>query len=201
MIDLENAVACVQALTIPWPNGHIMTCELVYHITPDGKVHNKGLSEEGLVALQALVDYRKPLESIGKGSSLEAMSEQEEAIFDALSDAILTPGQRTERTVLELVSEAHTPVAINSDFSMGNLEICEDGTPLITVIESGPNWSNRYTLYVLELSPVVCIVQAYTPFGEHCINRNFQTVEKTPDDSGQFYDFPAHLARLWQDAV
>lgn len=87
------------------------------------------------------------------------------------------------------------PVSFTPDFYLGAIEVLEDGAGLVEVSDTGPNWTNRYTLYILALAPEIELLQAYTPFGEHCINHHFHAGPIwESDDTGQFDDFRAFTA-------
>lgn len=197
---------------LPWPDGGSLVQEFSYRVDGDtGQVlPGQMWNEEAQAALQALVDYRGP-EALkpGRGNELSEATEEESRLSLVLGLAMLSPERRKEyhqaqkeearfEAAHALVREAHQPVSLTSDFDIGDLVALEDGTGLIEVMDDGPNWTARYTLYVLALAPDISILQVYTPCGEHSFNRHFQITEKAPDESHQFPDFSATLAHLWR---
>ena len=208
----EETTTFYEVNRLPWPGGGHWVQELIYRVDNAGQVvRNATLSQEQHAALQALVDYRGPEARQARGNSLEEISSDspEARLSLALALALLSPEKRQEydqlqaqearqETARALVEEAHKPVCFDLSFYIGEIDVLEDGAGLVEVIETGPNWTYRYTLYHLALAPEMSILEAYTPIGEHSINRHFQTTEKTFDESGAFDNFPATLAYLWR---
>lgn len=215
---VEEPTAFYEVYRLPWPltGGETdLVQEWIYHVNAAGQVLPGKWNEEERAALQALVDYRGPeARKPGRGNSLEEISSDspEARLSLAVALAMLSPEQRQAYHARQeqekrieyargLVRAAHQPVCFDAGFSMGPIEEQDDGTGLVEVSDTGPNWTNRYTLYILALSPnieEIEILQVYTPFGEHCFNHHFQITEKSPDDSGLFDDFSATLARIWR---
>lgn len=190
----------LEIVRLGWPTGETLVTELIYHLDQAGQLlPNSKWTEQERAALQALIDYRKPREQPGRGNSLEVMSEEETALHHALSLALLTPAQRQEYDTLTLVNETHLPIALQSDFCLADTERLEDGTVLVTIYETGPNWTTRTTLYILALTPEISVLQAYSPWGELSFNHRFYAQQWAPDDSHEYYDFPAVIARMWED--
>ncbi len=164
------------------------------------------------------MDYRGPeARKPGRGNSLEEISSDspEARLSLAVALAMLSPEHRQAYHARQeqekrieyargLIREAHQPVCINS-FDIGPIDVQDDGTGLVEVSEPGPNWTNRYTLYILALAPEIekiRILQAYTPFGEHCTNQPFiREVDCYPDESGLYSDFIGHLLYQWWQEV
>lgn len=208
---MEEDITFYEVNRLPWPGSDSdLVQEFIYRVNAAGQVLPGKWNEEERAALQALVDYRGPeARKPRRGNSLEEATEEESRLFHALALAMLSPEQRQEyhqaqerETRIEaacaLVKDAHKPVCFDPGFYIGEIEMLEDGTGLVEVSDTGPNWTHRYTLYILALAPELSILQAYTPFGEHCINHHFQITEKSPDDSNQFDNFSTTLARIWR---
>lgn len=212
---MEEAITFYEVNRLPWPMSDVdLVQEFFYRVDAAGRLlPGQMWNEEAHAALQALIDYRGP-EALkpGRGNSLEEETEEESRLSHALALAMLSPEKRQEYHQLqeqearieyarELVRAAHKPVSFDPQFFMSEIEKQEDGTGLIEVMETGPNWTARYTMYILALEPEISILQAYTSFGEYSFNHHFQTTEWTPDESNQFDDFPALLARIWRDCA
>lgn len=215
----EETTTFYEVYRLPWPlteSATDLVQEWIYHVDAAGRVLPGQRSEEAQAALQALVDYRGPeARKPGRGNSLEEISSDspEARLSLAVALAMLSSEKRQEYHQLQaqeariekarhLVKEAHEPICFETGFDLGPIEVQDDGTGLVEVSDTGPNWTNRYTLYILALAPdieEIEILSAYTPFGEHSFNRHFQTTEKYPDDSNQFDNFPGFLARMWRD--
>jgi hypothetical protein len=202
---------------LPWPltEGETdLVQEWIYHIDAAGQVLPGKWTDEQRAALQALIDLRGPeARKPGRGNSLTEISfdSPEAQLSHAVALAMLSPEERQayharqeqEKRIEHaraLIREAHKPVSI-ANFDIGPIDEQGDGTGLVEVTEPGPNWTNRYTLYILALSEntdEIRILQAYTPYGENCINRSFQAeVYAYPDESGQHNDFIGHLLYQW----
>lgn len=212
----EDTTTFYEVYRLPWPlSDSELVQEYVYHVDAAGQVLPGKWTEEQRAALQALADLRGPeARKPGRGNSLSEISADspEARLSLALALAMLSPEERqayharqAQEKRIEyargLVRAAHQPVCFDAGFSMGPIEEQDDGTGLVEVSDTGPNWTNRYTLYILALAPdieKIEILQAYTPFGEHCFNHHFQVTEKAPDESNQFDNFPATLARIWR---
>ena len=215
---MEEAITFYEVYRLPWPltGGETdLVQEWIYHVDAAGQVLPDKWNEEERAALQALVDLRGPeARKPGRGNSLEEISADspEARLSLAVALAMLSPEQRQayharqeqEKRIeyaRELVRAAHKPVSFDPQFFMSEIEKQEDGTGLVEVMESGPNWTARYTMYILALEPELSILQAYTSFGEYSFNRHFQITEWTPDESNLFDDFPGELARIWRDCA
>lgn len=96
---------------------------------------------------------------------------------------------------LVLVEEAHRPVALWPDFlSQVEPEVQEDGTLLIQILEVGPNWTTRYTSYVVSHLPEVHITEASSPCGW---NSGFIEQVYSYDESGLPFDFIDRFISEW----
>lgn len=210
-LSTQDVPTLYEVSTLPWPGCGSLVQEFCYRVDSLGQVVvGQGWNEEAQAALQALVDYRGPeVRTPGRGNSLEEATEEESRLALVLALALLSPEQRQEyhrqeeqearfEQALALVREAHQPVSFDPVFTLGGVVELEDGTGLVEVADAGPNWTFRFTQYILALALDISILQAYTPCGEHSFNRHFQITEKAPDESHQFPDFFATLAHLWR---